>query len=98
MLKSSMQVKMARGRVEELKGKLDQLNGAYSRGETPSNEEFRAKLIAEIGQLEKDIERHDRLQISDDTLLPSESLADLPETLIAARIARGMTQMDLAKF
>ncbi|UZW55658.1 helix-turn-helix domain-containing protein [Sphingobium sp. JS3065] len=98
MLKSSMQVKMARGRVEELKGKLDQLNGAYSRGETPSNEEFRAKLIAEIGQLEKDIELHDRLQISDDTLLPSESLADLPETLIAARIARGMTQMDLAKF
>lgn len=58
----------------------------------------RTDLITQISELERETELYDRLQVNDTSILPLEGFQSLPEMLTAARIARGMTQKDLAEF
>ena len=50
-----------------------------------------------IGELEQEIAEYDRLKSGQITKFPIESLQDLPNVMIKARIAVGMTQKELAE-
>lgn len=50
-----------------------------------------------IGELEQEIVEYDRLKSGQVTQFPIESLQDLPRVAIAARIAAGLTQKELAE-
>lgn len=54
--------------------------------------------VTSISTLEKDIKIYEWLQHIDSPLLSKGNFQNLPELVIAARIARGMSQKDLAEF
>lgn len=56
------------------------------------------EAVTSISTLEKDIKIYEWLQHIDSPLLSKGNFQNLPELVIAARIARGMSQKDLAEF
>lgn len=57
----------------------------------------RDALASQIDELEEDLDLFDRLRSGAVTEFAAASLSDLPDNLIRARIARGMSQKDLAE-
>jgi HTH-type transcriptional regulator/antitoxin HigA len=55
-------------------------------------------LESEVSELEEDVREYEALQSGAVTTFEAEGLHDLPVVLIQARIARGMSQRDLANF
>ncbi|KDP95572.1 MAG: ImmA/IrrE family metallo-endopeptidase [Alphaproteobacteria bacterium] len=58
----------------------------------------RGALQSQVAELEADVALYEALKSGAQTTFSAARLADLPETLIRARIARGMSQKDLADF
>ena len=58
----------------------------------------RSALGSQIAELEEDVARYDHLRSGNITAFEAVGLHDLPDILIQARIARGMSQKDLATF
>jgi HTH-type transcriptional regulator/antitoxin HigA len=58
----------------------------------------RAALKSQIDELEEDAAFYDKLRSGRVSAFSAESLHDLPDILIQARIARGMSQKDLGAF
>lgn len=58
----------------------------------------RAALKSQIDELEEDVALYDKLRSGQISVLSAETLNDLPDLLIQARIARGMSQKDLGAF
>lgn len=58
----------------------------------------RDALQSQIAELEAEVVLYEALKSGSQTTFAADRLADLPNTLIRARIARGMSQRDLADF
>ena len=58
----------------------------------------RSALTSQIEDLEKDVALYEALRSGQIRTFDAEGLHDLPDILIRARIARGMSQKDLADF
>ena len=77
--------------IAHLKAADDGVHPALRRAQIAGTESQVAELAAKVGEFEA-------LQSGAVTSFEAEGLADLPEILIRARIARGMSQRDLAVF
>lgn len=94
MIKNSQQYRAARLAFASLQMRLE----AIREDATDFIAEEQEELTRRVAKLRSDMELFERLQVTESSLLPVESLSALPNLLIAARIARGMTQKDLADF
>jgi HTH-type transcriptional regulator / antitoxin HipB len=96
MIQNERQYKITRSKLKELL--LDR-----STLDLPSDLHPRQVLARKnslgilIGELEQEIAEYDRLKSGQVTQFPIESLRDLPRVAIAARIAAGLTQKELAE-
>jgi len=97
MITNEKQFRSTRQLVERLRGGLAAL-------ETPSDvhpmfvEAQRSALASQIEELEEDIALYEALRSGQVRTFEAEGLHDLPDILIRARIARGMSQKELADF
>lgn len=87
------------------KASIDKLAGAFAALEAPANDlpeilvkAQRSALRSQIDELEDDVRFYEDLRSGKITEFAAESLHDLPDILIQARIARGMSQKDLGDF
>ncbi|QDC40262.1 helix-turn-helix domain-containing protein [Sphingobium fuliginis] len=96
MIKNQQQYRIARRELAALHHEIASASEQGRQKEKKASQN--AETISRISLLETKIQIYERLQARNTHLLPMESLQDLPELLIAARIARGMTQKDLAEF
>ena len=85
------------------KAELDKLRKAAERAKADSSKHPRLREIeisafkSQIADIEREIAEYDLLKSGAYTFAESFSLADLPKVLIQARIARGLSQTDLAQ-
>lgn len=93
MIKNRQQLKLARQRLLSLQHQLKPPSGNAVKGDDVGRQ-----LSEEAAQLSKDIKHFELLAGSRNLLLDVSDLRGLPDLLIAARIARGMTQKELAEF
>ena len=87
------------------KALIDKLAGAFAFLEVPAGDMSevlikaqRSALRSQIDELEDDARFYEDLRSGKITEFAAESLQDLPDILIQARIARGMSQKDLGDF
>lgn len=95
LIKNRQQYNAARRTLGRLRHEIHAASDGLAAGVSPDR---RTEINSRISELEKEIELYDRLQLKDTSILPLEGFHSLPELLVAARIARGMTQKDLAEF
>lgn len=94
MIKNSQQYRSTRLALASLRIRLE----AIGDDATDLIAREREELTKRVAEMRSDMELYERLQVTESSLLPVESLSALPNLLIAARIARGMTQKELAEF
>lgn len=87
------------------KASIEKLAGAFSALEAPASDlpevlvkAQRAALRSQIAELEEDVRFYEDLRAGKISEFAADSLHDLPDILIQARIARGMSQKDLGDF
>ena len=87
------------------KTSIDKLAGAFAALEAPTGDlpevlvkAQRSALNSQIDELEEDVRIYEDLRAGKISEFSAESLHDLPDILIQARIARGMSQKDLGDF
>lgn len=87
------------------KASIEKLAGAFAKIETSTSdfpEVFakaqRSALRSQIDELEEDVRFYEDLRAGKISKFSADSLHDLPDILIQARIARGMSQKDLGDF
>ncbi len=87
------------------KASIEKLTGAFAALEAPTSdfpEVFakaqRSALRSQIDELEEDVRFYEDLRAGKISMFSADSLHDLPDILIQARIARGMSQKDLGDF
>ncbi|WP_294300977.1 XRE family transcriptional regulator [uncultured Sphingomonas sp.] len=98
MITNEKQYRASRASIDKFKSSLDAI-GASDAGLPP--ELIRAQVSAisnQIVELEEDVRFYEDLRAGKVSTFAAESLHDLPDILIQARIARGMSQRDLADF
>jgi len=98
MITNEKQYKSTKASIDKLAGALAALEA--SGGEFPQvlvNAQ-RAALDSQIGELEGDVRYYEDLRAGKISEFSAKSLHDLPDILIQARIARGMSQKDLGDF
>lgn len=98
MITNEKQYKSTKASIEKLAGALAALEA--SAGDFPQilvNAQ-RAALGSQIGDLQDDVRFFEDLRAGKISEFSSKSLHDLPDILIQARIARGMSQKDLGDF
>lgn len=96
MFKSHATLKAARRQLQVLRRRLSDFDAVKAgEGKDPGSREA---LVAEIRSLETAIALQGRLSLDESPFAEPHQLADLPDVLINARLARGMTQKELAEF
>lgn len=87
------------------KASIDKLAGAFAALEVPTGnlpkvlvEAQRSALHSQIEELEENVRFYEDLRAGKISEFSADSLHDLPDILIQARIARGMSQKDLGDF
>ncbi|AKM09150.1 XRE family transcriptional regulator [Croceicoccus naphthovorans] len=87
------------------KASIEKLTAAFTTLATPTDDlpkvlvnAQRSALRSQIDELEEEIRFYENLRAGRISELSAESLHDLPDILIQARIARGMSQKDLGDF
>ncbi len=98
MITNEKQYRSTKASIEKLTGSLAALDAPA--GDFP--EVFvraqRSALRSQIDELEEDVRFYEDLRAGKISEFSTESLHDLPDILIQARIARGMSQKDLGDF
>lgn len=97
MFTSHATLKAARLKLRTLRRRLADLAAPGVRSATDT-EELQLSIAAEIKSLEKAIMLQDGPRTAEQSLAEPGSMRDLPDVLINARLARGITQRELADF
>lgn len=96
MIFSDRQYAVSQGELSKLKDALAATRA--DEGRDPNLREIEADaLTSQIADIEQELAEYDLLKSGDVSFAESFSLAELPRVLIQARIARGMSQTDLAE-
>jgi HTH-type transcriptional regulator / antitoxin HigA len=97
MITNDKQYKTTKTLVGQLKQALD--DSSVPEGVHPAFlSAHRAALVSQLGELEESIAEYDKLKSGSVTVFEANSLRELPRLLIEARIARNMSQKELAAF
>ena len=98
MITNEKQYKSTRAAIEKLGAAIDLLNLEMGDLPKPLIEAQRSALNGQIGELADEVRFYEELRAGKISEFAAESLHDLPDILIQARIARGMSQKDLGDF
>lgn len=99
MIKNERQYRITRARIDEFRKTLERLEAA-ARTSTRHPRLRQAEIDAtrsQVETMEQEVHAYDELKSGTRTVLAYASLEDLPRALIEARIARGLTQEQLAE-
>jgi len=96
MIKNERQYKITRAKADEVRVAISELDHApLSAGVSLGMRELQVEaLVGTLGDLEGELADFDALH--DATLIEATGIGEFPTALIRARIARGLTQRDLA--
>jgi HTH-type transcriptional regulator/antitoxin HigA len=98
MITNEKQYRSARAAIERISAEVAALK-AVDDGVHPMLRRAQiAGLESQVAELDEDVRDYEHLQSGAVTSFEAEGLADLPDLLIRARIARGMSQRDLGVF
>ena len=98
MLANELEYRSARIALSRLQAALDQNRGSEGDNQDPlAREVIQVGLEGEIFLVRRDIEQYEALKAQRLDHVDCDSLAKLPEALIAARIAVGWSQSELAQ-
>ena len=97
MIKNERQYRITRARVDEARVELAELERApLPDGLSPAMRELQIEALrGTVGDLERELADYDALH--DATLIEATGIGEFPTALIRARIARGLTQRELAE-
>ncbi|WP_157220480.1 XRE family transcriptional regulator [Flavisphingomonas formosensis] len=98
MITNEKQYRSTRALIEKLTASASALSADRTDLPAVLIEAQRAALKSQIDELEEDASFYDKLRSGQISAFSAESLHDLPDILIQARIARGMSQKDLGTF
>lgn len=96
MIKNERQYKITRAKADELRVALAELeHAALAEGLAPDMRDLQADALGgTLSDLETELADYDSLH--DATLIEATGIGEFPTALIRARIARGLTQRELA--
>jgi ribosome-binding protein aMBF1 (putative translation factor) len=94
-IKNDRQYNVTKGQLGKLRGALEIAEADRERMDPRVHRAMVAGIRSHIEELQEQLRAYDKLK-KGVKRLPIKSFADLPRLLIAGRIARGMTQKDLA--
>jgi len=98
MITNEKQYRSARAAVDRIGVELASLKDAKDGVHPVLRRAQIAGLQSQVSELDEEVREYEHLQTGAVTSFEAEGLADLPEILIRARIARGMSQRDLGIF
>lgn len=98
MITNEKQYRSTKASIEKLSGFLATLEAPVSNFPEVFAKAQRSALCNQIDELEQDVRFYEALRAGKISEFSAESLHDLPDILIQARIARGMSQKDLGDF
>ncbi|MGH2749405.1 MAG: helix-turn-helix domain-containing protein [Actinomycetota bacterium] len=96
MIKNDRQYRITRAQVARFERALLQLDRTDGEIHPRIRQAQRAATKSQLQELRRDLSEYEALKAGEVTDFSIESLTDLPRVLIQARIARGLTQKDLA--
>ncbi len=96
MIKNERQYKITRSKADEVRVAISELEQApLSDGLAPEMRQMQLEAIrGTLGDFEAELSDYDALH--DATLIEANGISEFPTSLIRARIARGLTQRELA--
>ena len=97
MITNERQLRITRARAERFAEALKQLEAEPSFLPPLLRKAERDALASQLETLRSEIAEYESLRAGRQRVFRAPSFAELPEALIKARIARGMTQKDLAQ-
>lgn len=98
MITNEKQYRSTKSSIEKLTGSLAALDAPAGDFPEVFARAQRSALRSQIDELEEDVRFYEDLRAGKISEFSAESLHDLPDILIQARIARGMSQKDLGDF
>jgi HTH-type transcriptional regulator / antitoxin HigA len=99
MITNEKQYRSTRTLIDRLKASVDALEADTAAEINPILRKAQlAALASQIAELEDDVQLYDGLRSGAVTVFEADGLHDLPDILIQARIARAMSQRDLADY
>jgi HTH-type transcriptional regulator/antitoxin HigA len=98
MITNEKQYRSTKASIEKLTGALAALDAPTGDFPEAFAEAQRSALRSQINELEEEVRFYEDLRAGKISEFSAESLHDLPDILIQARIARGMSQKDLGEF
>lgn len=100
MIRNTRQYRITKAQAEKFRRALDEFDDrpvAHPRVHPKLIKAQRDAIASQLETLEQEIEEYERLQKSRRRQLDLELVADLPEALVRARIAAGLSQRELAE-
>lgn len=100
MIRNARQYRITKAQAEKFRRALDEFDDrlvAHPRVHPKLIKAQRDAIASQLETLEQEIEEYERLQKSRRRQLDLELVADLPEALVRARIAAGLSQRELAE-
>ncbi|MGZ8306420.1 MAG: helix-turn-helix domain-containing protein [Allosphingosinicella sp.] len=98
MITNEKQYKSTRLQIARFRDLLAALDGAPSALSPVLVQAQRDALTSQLDELSEEVELYDRLRAGQVTQFSADSLAELPDILIQARIARGLSQRELGDY
>ncbi len=98
MITNEKQYRSARAAIERFGIEIADLRNAQDSVHPALRQAQIAGLESQVAELQAEVEEYEYLQSGEVTTFEAEGLVDLPDILIRARIARGMSQRDLGTF
>lgn len=98
MITNEKQYRSARAAIERFSAEIADLRNAEDGVHPALRRAQIAGLESQVAELEDEVQEYKHLQSGAVTTFEAEGLADLPDILVRARIARGMSQRDLGTY
>ncbi len=98
MITNEKQLRSARAAIDRFNAEIAELRTAHDGVHPALRQAQIAGLESQMSELDEEVQEYELLQSGAVTTFEAEGLADLPDILIRARIARGMSQRDLGVF
>lgn len=98
MITNEKQYRSTKASIEKLKGAVAALEAPTDNFPEVFAKAQRSALRSQIDELAEEVRFYEDLRAGKISAFSAESLHDLPDILIQARIARGMSQKDLGDF
>jgi len=97
MIENERQYRITKAQLARLKEALERSRTKAAGFDRRLHQAMIDGLESQIAELEEELATYENLKVGAVTTVELRSLADLPELLIKARLARGYTQAELAK-